>query len=173
MTVSIIYSASPGGTPYSLPESAGTLSPGDQSSAIETYISHDGSTKIENCSIYVLPYSAGVYLGASSAQDDYDLIIGWGDASQPATSGGGLYVNMNHSGGFPTSSWQVFYTGSGDSLANAFSLPATAISSGAAVAGEIAAGGEAHLRWRLDIPAAYGGTGIGYIDTLMYYTTTS
>lgn len=174
MTVSIRYSPSPAGTPYSLPESCGVLSPGDQSSVIDTYISHDGVNKIENCAIYILPYSAGVYLGADTAQDDYDLLIGWGDTSHPATSGGGLYVNMNNTGGFPTVDWQVFRTGVGDSLATSLSLPASAISTGVAVAGEIAVSGEAHIRWRVDIPAAHAaGTGIGYIDTLMYYSATT
>lgn len=173
MTTSIRYASSPSGTPYSLPESAGTLSPGDQSSVIDTYISHDGTSKITDCAIYILPYSAGVYLGADTSQNDYDLLLGWGDSSYPATSGGGLYVNMNHTGGFPSSDWQVFRTGVGDSLGAAFSLPITAISTGSAVAGEIQASGEAHLRWRLDIPVSYSGTGRGYIDTLMYYSATS
>ncbi len=173
MTVSIRYSPTPAGTPYSLPESAGTLSPGDTSSVIDTYISHDGTAKIENCAIYILPYSAGVYLGAGTAQDDYDLLLGWGDVSSPATSGGGLYVNQNNTGGFPTLDWAVFLTGSGDALGTSLPLPVTAISTGAAVAGEIAAGGEAHLRWRLDVPVTHTATGIGYVDTLMYYSATS
>lgn len=173
MTVSIRYAPSPSGTPYSLPEFSGALSPGDQSSVIDTYISHDGTAKITNCAIYILPYSAGVYLGAGTAQDDYNLLLGWGDATYPATSGGGLYINMNHTGGFPTASWQVFRTGTGDSLGTAFSLPANAINSGPTVAGEIASGGEAHVRWRLDVPASHTATGIGYIDTLMYYSATS
>jgi hypothetical protein len=171
--MSIRYAPTPAGTPYSLPQNAGTLSPGDQSSVIDTYISHDETAKIINCAIYILPYSGGVYLGADTAQDDYNLLVEWGDTSHPATSGGGLYVNTNHSGGFPTASWQVFRTGGGDSLGSSFTLPAAAISTGVAVAGEIPVLGEAHLRWRLDIPAAYTGTGIGYVDTLMYYSTTS
>jgi hypothetical protein len=173
LTVSIRYAPSPSGTPYSLPESVGTLSPGDQSSVVNTYISHDGSSKIEDCTIYILPYSAGVYLGAETAQDDYDLLLGWGDSSYPATSGGGLYINTDYAGGFPSSNWEVFRTGYGDSLGTAIPLPSRAISTGAAVAGEIAAAGEAHLRWRIDIPNTYTGTGIGYIDTLMYYSATS
>ena len=81
---------------------------------------------------------------------------------------------MNHSGGFPTANWQVFRTGGGDSLGTAFDLPVTAISTGAAVGGEIAGGGgEAHIRWRIDILATATNTGIGYVDTLMYYSATS
>jgi hypothetical protein len=173
LSVSVRYAPTPAGSPYSLPENAGTLSPGDQSSVINTYISHDGTVKISDCAIYILPYSAGVYLGAGTAQDDYNLLIGWGDSSYPASSGGGLYVNMNHAGGFPSGDWAVFRTGVGDSIGNAITLTDTAISTGLAATGEIQAGGEAHLRWRLDVPASYTGTGIGYIDTLMYYTSTS
>ena len=173
MTVSIRYAPSPSGIPYPLPESFGTRSPGEQSDIVNTYISHDGVAKIEDCSIYILPYSAGVYLGAETSQDDYDLLLSWGDASYPATLGGVLYVNMNALGGFPDADWQVFRTGAGDSMGTAFPLPAEAITSGVAVAGEIAPLGEAHIRWRLDIPALYSGTGLGYIDTLMYYSATS
>lgn len=173
MTVSIRYAPTPTADPYSLPKDLETLSPGDSSAVVNTYISHDGTAKITNCAIYILPYSAGVYLGAATAQDDYDLLIGWGDEDPLSTSGEGLYVNMNASGGFQPADWQVFYTGGGDSLGTAFPLPVTAIISGAAVAGEIAAGGEAHIRWRLDVPATHTATGIGYIDTLMYYTATS
>ncbi len=173
MSVSIRYAPSPLGTPYSIPESFGDLSPGGTSEVINTYISHDGANKITGCSIYILPYSAGVYLGADTSQDDYDLLLGWGDTSYPATSGGGLYVNMNHIGGFPDTDSVVFKTGIGDSLGTAIDLTANSINLGAAVAGEIAAGGEAHIRWRLDVPALYAGSGIGYIDTLMYYSATS
>jgi len=173
MTVSIRISSTSFGTPYSLPEYAGTLSPGDQSSVINTYISHDGTVEITNCSFYLLPYSAGIYLGAISPQDDYDLIIGWGDNSYPAVSGGGLYINQNASGGFPSGDYEVIRTGFGDTLGTAIPLSVNSIVSGAAVAGEIASGGEAHLCWRLDPPAAYTGTGIGYVDTLMYYNATS
>lgn len=168
MTVSVLFSETTFGTPISLPEDLGELSPGDSSDVKETYITHDGTAKIEDCKFYILPYSAGVYLGAATAQEDYDTLIGWGDAST-----GGLYINMDDDGGFPPGSWQVFKTGSGDALGTAFDLPVEAISTGAAVAGEIAAGGEAHVKWRLDIPSGYGETGIGYIDTLMYFTATS
>jgi len=173
MTLSIRFASSPAGTPYSLPEDVGELSPGEQSSVIDAYISHNGTSKITDCSIYILPYSAGVYLGAGTAQDDYDLLVSWGDTSYPATSGGGLYINTNHLGGFPSSDWQVFRTGAGDSLGTAFDLPVASISTGSGAAGEIPALGEAHVRFRLDIPAAYTGTGIGYIDILMDYSTTS
>jgi hypothetical protein len=152
----------------------GEVSPGGQTSLKEIYISHTGTQKITNCKIYIIPYSAGVYLGARTAQDDYDLIISWGDSSYPATSGEGLYINMNHSGGFPASDWQVFRTGGGDTLANAFQLPATAISSGVGSAGEIPAAGEAHIKYRVDIDAGYAGTtGLIYTDTVMYYESTS
>jgi len=173
MPVSIIYAYTTQAEAVALPHDAGEISPGGQSSVIDTYIRHTGTAKITNCQFYILPYSAGVYLGAETAQEDYDLLIEWGDASTPAVTGGGLYVNMNHSGSFPSANWQVFYTGGGDTLGTAFDLPTTALSTGSGVAGEIPALGEAHLQWRLDPPAAYTGTGTGYIDTLMYYESTS
>ena len=173
MTTSIRISASSLGSPYMSPKDLGTLSPGDQSSTVDTYISHSSSTDLTNCAIYLTPYAAGTYLGAASASDDFDTIIGWGDDFQPATSGGGLYVNMNHTGGFPSSDWDVFYTGHGDSSANMITISSSAISTGSGADGVIPAAGEVHLKWRLDIPATYTGTGIGYVDTVLYYVETS
>lgn len=174
MTVSVRFAQTTLGEPLALPVDAEELAPGDQSSIFDFYISHTGTAKISLCKIYMLPYSSGVYHGTRTAQDDYDTVIGWGDTSYPAVSGGGFYINLNNSGGFPLADYQVFRSGCGDSLAAAIDLPAAAINLGGAVAGEIQAGGEAHVRCRLDIPAGYvGDTGVFYFDVLMYYVATS
>jgi len=174
MSVSLRFAPTSLGRPYTLPQNAGTLSPAGQSSVINTYISHDGTANITNSKFYILPYTGGVYLGATTAQDDYDSILSWGDVSYPAVLGGGLYINQNASGGFPDSSWDVFRTGHGDSLGNAITLSANAIISGSAIAGVIQPStGEAQVRWRIDIPASHSATGISYIDTTMYYEATS
>jgi len=172
MTTSVKFSLSSGAQPVFLPQSVGTMSPGTQSSVLDLYITHTGTAKIENCKFYLLPYTAGVYLGTRNAQDDYDLVIGWGNAAT-GYSGRGLWVNMNNDGGFPTESWQVFKTNQGDTLANAIELPAAAISIGSGSAGEIPSSGEAHIRLRMDIPSDETLTGTFYVDILMYYTTTS
>jgi hypothetical protein len=176
MTVSVSYStvAGSGGEPIALPQSAGTISPGAQSSALDFYIYHDGSNSITNCRFYMLPYSAGVYLGAESAQDDYDKIIGWGDTSYPvdAYSGGGVYMNMNGVASYPDSSYQVFRTGNGDTLGNAITLSNNAVlPSGAA--GEIPSSSYAHIKVRIDIPSTETSTGTLYFDVLMAYSATS
>jgi len=174
MTVSVRFATTSLGEPLSLPQDLSEISPGGSSSVFDFYISHSGTAKISGCKFYLLPYSSGVYNGTGTAQDDYDLVIGWGDASHPAVSGGGFYINLNASGSFPLANYQVIRTGFGDTLGTAISLPASAINIGAAVAGEIQSGGEAHVRCRLDVPAAYiGSTGTFYFDLLMYYVATS
>jgi hypothetical protein len=167
MTVSVRFAQTTLGEPLSLPVDAEDLAPGDQSNVFDFYISHTGTAKISSCKLYILPYSSGVYHGTRTAQDDFDAVVGWGDASYPAVSGGGFYINFNHSGGFPLTDY-------GDSLAAAINLPAVAINIGGVVAGEIQAAGEAHIRCRIDVPAGYvGDTGVFYFDLLMYYVATS
>ncbi len=172
MTVSIRFSQSTLGEPVSLAQSLGSITPGTSANVYDVYISHTGTSPITGCGIYIIPYTAGIYLGTRTAQDDIDDILAWGDASYPALTGG-LYVNQNAAGGFPDASYETFRTGHGDSLANAFPLSVDAIDLGTAIAGEIAAGGEAHIRFRLDIPAAFPDTGIFYFDVKLDYTATS
>jgi len=173
LAVSVRFSRTSAGSPVFLPQSAGSLAPDDSSGEMEVWITHTGTAKISACKFYILPYSAGVYLGTVTAQDDYDKVIAYGDNSYPAFSGEGLYVNMNHGGTFPAEEWQPFRTGWGDSLATAADMPIDAISSGSGLAGEIPTGGEAHIRLRLDIPATETETGTSYVDLLMVYTSTS
>lgn len=174
MTVSLNISGSSGGTPFSLPEELGTLSPGSQSAPLDLYIRHTGTSKIENTKVYILPYSAGVYLGSGTAQDDFDTVIGWGDVSGTGTSGSGLYFNLIQDASFPETEWQAFRTGHGDSLANAVSLRTHSINIGSGVDGEIPALGEAHIQVRIDIPSSYSGsTGTLYVDLLFPFTSTS
>jgi len=174
MTVSATFARTSDGAPTALPQHAGSISPGNTSSGMDFYIRHDGTNPITNVRFYLLPYSAGVYLGTTTAQDDYDKVIGWGDTSGAGShGGGGLYLSQNHSGGFAAATFNQFRTGYGDTLGNAISLTTSAINIGAAVAGEIASGGEAHIRLRVDVPAAETDTGTFYVDMLMAYSSTS
>jgi hypothetical protein len=172
MTVSLIVATASQDSAISLPVEVGTYSPGAQSSVIDIYLRHDGTAAITNCKFYVLPY-VGVYLGTKTAQDDYDDLLSWGDDSYPAISGGGLFINTNCSGGFPSGDYVAIRTGYGDSLGTAISLPAAAINLGTAVAGEIQPSGEAHLRFRFDIPAGETDTGTFYIDCLLSFSSSS
>jgi hypothetical protein len=172
MTVSVRFSQSTLGEPVSLAQSLGSITPGASANVYDVYISHTGTSPITDCGIYIIPYTAGIYLGTRTAQDDFDDILVWGDVSYPALTGG-LYVNQNAAGGFDVADWETFRTGHGDSLANAFPLSVNAINLGAAVAGEIASGGEAHIRIRLDVPAGCTDTGTFYFDVKLDYTATS
>ena len=167
MTVSVRFATTSLGDPESLPKNVGTLSPGDTSTVIDFYISHDGTAAITNCAFYVLPYT-GIYLGTESAQTDYDTVIGWGDAAT-----GGFYINQDYAGGFGAGNWDLIATGNGDSLANAIALSADAINIGSAIAGQIDASGEAHIEVKVVIPGTYASTGRMYLDLLMYFSATS
>lgn len=173
MSVSIRFSLTSGAEPTFLPQYAGAMADDAQSSVIDLYITHTSTAKIEDCKLYILPYSAGVYLGERSAQDDYDRVIGYGDTYYGGGATGGLEVNMNHTGGFPAGSWQVFRTGYGDSSSNAITIPATALSVGSGADGEIDSGGEAHIQFRVSIPLGETDVGRYYVDTLMSYSLTS
>jgi hypothetical protein len=173
MATSIRWANTSLGDPLLLPSDFSDIAPGSDSGIVDYYISHTSTSPIYNCKFYLVPYTFGPYLGATSAQDDYDLVIGWGDDSHPATSGGGLYINTDYSNGFPTDSWKVFRSGYGDTLGNAITLPAEAINIGSPVIGQIPAAGEAHIRFRWDVPAAYASTGLIYVAVQMYYSETS
>lgn len=176
MTVSLSFStvAGAGGTPIALPQSGGTISPGASSTAMDIYIYHDGANEITDVKFYMLPYSAGVYPGTESAQDDYDKVVGWGDTSYPLdpTTGGGVYFNQNLTGSHPAASYQVFRSGVGDTLANAVTLSSLAMYAGN-TSGTLEAGDYAHLKFRVDVPSGEGSTGTVYFDILFSYTATS
>lgn len=175
MTVSLIFSSNYTGSPViALPQDAGTISPGASSSVVDIYIRRDGTNEITDVKFYLLPYSAGVYAGTDTAQDDYNKVIGWADASYGAdpTSGGGIYINMNSSGSFPSADYESFRTGNGDSLANAITLNYRSLSV-VADNGELPAGAYAHIRFRFDVPASETSAGTVYFDMLASYTATS
>lgn len=172
MAVSVRFALTTLGEPISLPQDLGTHSPGGSSSEFNAYISHTGTAPITDCAWYIKLYEAGIYLGSRTAQEDFNTVIGWGDDSYPAP-GGGFYLNQDFSGGFPAGSWEVFRTGYGDAVGAAIPLAIEAINLGAAVAGEIAPGGEANVRFRLDVPALFTDVGTFYIDVRFDYSSTS
>lgn len=183
MTVSLSFSTDSTGVPViALPQDASTITPGSNSSEIDVYIRHDGTNEITDLKLYLLPYSAGVYAGTNTAQDDYDKLISWADASYSTdpTLGGGVYINMDRDGSFPASGYQSFRTGVGDTLANAVTLDSKAVSV-AAGNGEIPPGQYAQVRFRIDVPSSgqFGlpasATSVGtvYFDLLATYTSTS
>jgi len=173
MTVSVRYAPTSLGVPFSLPESMGILSPGEEGEVKDVYISHTGTNSITLCELYILPYAAGVYLGTNTAQDDYELQIEWGDAYYASSGDGGLFLNTNHVGGFPTEDWEVIRTGYGDSLGTAITLPSAALNIGSGDDGEIPAGGDAHIRWKWVIPSTYSTPGTIYWDTFLSFSATS
>lgn len=174
MTVSVSFATSSSSdAPTSLPVYAGELSPSGSSTALDFYIQHDGTNSITDAKFYVLPYSAGVYLGTDSAQDDYDKIISWGDASGAGShSGGGVYLSMDATNSFPSSSYNQFRTGYGDTLGTAVTLDADSVDT-VTTDGTLPASAEAHIKIRVDVPSGETDSGTVYFDLLLAYTATS
>jgi len=188
MTVSITVSGESGGNPIEEVTDSGELSAGSASDAIDLYVRHDSAVwQITDCGFYLVRYVGTNYTGADTPDQDYADIIGWGDdtiALDPDAHGvsedpdyGGFYLNMNHSGGFPTADWHPFRTGHGDSSQNAVVLSQDAINdtgSGWTPAdGEIPFQGEAHIKVRWDIPQNVEDAGKLLIQLVMTYSYTS
>lgn len=185
MTVSITISGESGGNPIDEITDFGTYDPGNASDAADLYIRHDAAVwQITDCAFYLVRY-----VGSESGTPDQDFadIIGWGDATialNPDAHGvsedpdyGGFYLNMNHSGGFPTADWHPFYTGRGNSADNAVILSQNAVndtgSGWTPTDGEIPFQGEAHIKVREDIPANVEDAGSMLIQLVMTYSYTS
>jgi hypothetical protein len=159
----------------------------DLGSAI--FLEHDGANPITACKFY-LAAKSGVYGGDSSAANDYNEMIAWGDslaAGGPAETAefGGFQINMNKTGGFPSGSWpthaaktptsgSAFYTGVGDTVANGISL-VTAMGAGVTSTGVIAIGTspDASFRARIQIPTDEGTPGVRQFDQKLRFTYTS
>jgi hypothetical protein len=165
----------------------GSGSNGDTLTAQEVSISHDGSNQITNCKFYLAAYS-GTYTGGATAAADLAEIIAWGDSQATAPGDtaadfGGLQLNMNAAGGFPSGDWpthatksganfNVFRTGAGNSSVNAITLP-IAMGGGMVTDGVIPAGGEVSFRCRVQLPTNEDTVGARQVDQKLRFTYTS
>jgi hypothetical protein len=71
-----------------------------------------------------------------------------------------------------SSEYNQFRTGYGDTLGNAITLSENAVGT-PSNDGIIPAGDEAHIKVRIDVPAAETESGTVYFDIIMAYTATS
>lgn len=105
----------------------GTVAAGSNSASQLISVEHDGLNQITGCRFWLDAFS-GIYSGATSAANDINEFLVWGDGSA-TTSFGGFQVNMDAAGSFPVDKWPTatlkfgddfsgFYTGRGDSSTN-------------------------------------------------------
>lgn len=178
MTVSITMAGTTAGNQLSEVVDLGSLSPGDASAETDLYIRHDAENNpITDCAFYIIRYAGSDYTG-SSADDDYTEVLSWGDDSGPgSTGGGGLYMNQNHSGSFPTVDWHPYRSSYGSGPSSSIQLVQAAINDTGVgwtpTDGEVPVNGEAHIKTRWDIPATVSSAGIRFIQLVMAYSYTS
>jgi len=178
--VDITWSLTNGGAALST-LSHGNVSNGQDTTAQEVFLRHNGSNSITSCGLYVREYS-GTYTGGASASADLAEILGWGDQSTLAGFGG-FHLNLNAVGGYPSSDWPTYSsksptngeavrTGVGDSVGNAITITTA---TGATADGTIQAGASPNVRlqMRVRIPADEDTTGVRMWDTVLTYNYTS
>ena len=141
-------------------------------------------SSITDCKLYIAALTSG-YTGAATANEDYDELIAWGDASA-STDFGGVFVNMNAIGGYPEADWATFTSKSktysfvanstqGGNLAEAVTISSQAIGDGSGIDGTVAAGAPENVRFkvRIVIPNSESTTGIRQIAFGLKYTSTT
>ena len=183
MPVSFVLSSENGGTALEAPYNLGAKANGQATDALTLYLRHDGADSVTDMAFYIVEYS-DVYTGDATAAADYTELKDWGDGVTSPTFGG-LQINQNATGAFPSASWplfdspisadgfgHVFNSDQGSTSLNAIDLLSV---SGADATGELQAGSAPNVRvqLRLAIPDDEDTTGVRLFDLRWAYTYTS
>jgi hypothetical protein len=175
MSVNITWSSSNGGTAITS-LAHGEAAPGNYPTTQEIFIRHDGVSQISQCKFYLVG-------SGSNAAIDLAEILNWGDG-EASSSFGGLLLNMNANGGFPSSDWptygdkngtnyNVFRTGVGDSATNGILLSTEMGLSGSAGTIQTGSSPGVSFQCRIQIPSSEATTGARQFDQQMRFTFTS
>jgi len=174
MVVSITWSETAGGSAMTDPKDWGNIGNGSASTALELFVSHDGTNDITGCGLYIQPYSGTGYTGSAGTAADYNEIIAWGDTSTttdgiPDTAGldGGFWINTTAGG--PSGGWVVHNSSTGIS-GTAFGL---GTDMNIATANTIASGEEATFAVKVIVPQYESTAGARFFDQVLEYTYTS
>lgn len=180
MPVGIVFSSTNGGSTITDLD-CGNVSNGAETSAQTVYVRHDGVNSITSVKLYIQAYT-GSYTGGATALEDYAELISWGDATN-ALSWGGLLINMDATGGFPSSAWPTLAsksptygichrTGVADSSANAVTISSR---TGATADGTIQAGSSPNVRFqaKVVVPPNEDTVGIRLFEQKILYSYTS
>jgi hypothetical protein len=180
MSVIVVWSTSNGGTAISDTQSHGSISNGTTTLSQEFFIRHDGANPITSAGLYIKPFS-GSYTGRSTATQDYNELLSWGDSTSAGF--GGVQFNLNATGSYPDGNWPTstsktpsngsnVYTGVGDSAATCITLTTT---TGCSSAGVIPAGSTPDVRFKMRVrtPTNLTTTGLRLFEVALSYTATS
>lgn len=184
MAVNIYWAGDDAGTPLEQTYDHGDVANGANSAAQTIYLYHNASDDLNNCGLY-LAQKSGIYTGDSSAAEDYQELLDWGDGVT-ATSFGGLCVNMDAAGtwadGWPV--WNdknptygfVCRTNIADTIDNAIDLSSR---TGASSDGVLQAnppngyGIGVAFQVRVTAPSEENVPGVRQFDLCLYYTQSS
>jgi hypothetical protein len=184
MTVSITWSSTAGGAGIAS-LNHGTSANGNNTTAQEIFIRHNGVNPITACGFYFAQKS-GSYTGSATAADDFTEMIAWGDDNDTADFGG-IQINMDKEGSFSGgSTWGMseaqktsvdnlkftVRTGVGNSLANAVTL-SEKMGTGMTTNGEIPASTNVSFQLRIKVPSSENVAGTRQFDQVLKYTYTS
>lgn len=170
----------------------GNVSSGNESTAVEVFIRHDGDNPITSCAFYTQPYS-GTYTGSASAATDFtELTTSWA-ANNTANGFGGFQINMDKSNSYNTAEAALAYnakdyestgvvaftarTDDGDGAVgvNAGSAVPLHLNMGLSIAGQIQVGTTPGVGFeaRIVVPVDEDTAGIRQFDSVLLYTYTS
>lgn len=159
----------------------GTVANDAVSNTVNLYVRHNGANKITGASFFVQAYT-GTYGGNYTPTADYAKLQGLGDTNN------GLQFDEDWDRTVPFNVLYQVKTGDGDSFATRRAIAATSMvrdnagseaDATAPVVGEIGPalnatlGDNAHLKYRIKIPASETDGGIRQYDTVIAYNYTT
>lgn len=185
MAVSITWSSIAGGSGLSS-LSHGSSANGENTTAQQLYLRHDGLNAITGCKFY-FSQKSGSYTGGASAADDYAELLEWGAAAD-AGDFGGIQINMDAINSFSGgASWGMsesqkssldgykftVRTGTADTSGNGVTLSKN-MSSSMTSDGEIPAGvNDSTFQIRFKVPTNEATTGTRQVDQVLVFSYTS
>lgn len=169
MSVTITFSSTNGGSPFSSPVSYGNITNGNITPDQTIFVRHNGANPITGVGLYLDVVDPGSYSGDFTALADKTELISWGDAA--STNLGGVQLNLNATGSFPGSSWPTsvskttvdtfginIRTGVGDTTGTMITLPTA---TGATSSGTIQTGSSPNVSFKARVAVPQSVTTLG------------
>ena len=181
MAVTIRWDSDNTGSAVEQPSAHSDTAAGGDSADQTIYLSHDGTTEIQDCALYLAPKS-GAYTGDASALEDFEELLSWGDETLEDDFGG-VMVNMNATGSWSDgwAAWNakdptygfVCRTSVADTESNAQTLLEQTGADSDGVLQEGGVGINVRFQVRVRIPTNETNLGKRQFDLVLSYTETS
>lgn len=180
MSITVTWSASSGGSQLTVPRNQGNLRASLIGTPEEVYLWHNATNDLTNAKFYLTRVADADYAGSFSPQEDLAEVLEWGAATSEEDFGG-MLLNMNAVGGYPTWStfstksgtgYNVFRTGTGDSASNGIDLYT---GMGLSATGVLPAGSTPDVRFsfRMQTPESESVIGIRHVNIALSFDYTS